>query len=226
MKLLIFFIYLGILSVVNVSPQSTDLSRSKNIRVKFSFENENVADLTYVGILIQFRKIGENTWNTVFSKEDNLDPSISLELPDDGVVSIQVTTVDPTIIASDSKVEFFTLDVGQTHTMLHKQVKLASFSNEKIQIPIVLKRVSAIKLCIPNNFNSGSVQLVRPGNAEKRALVYSVSKSEFLKDHWFGGIEPGSWEVIYMDDNDNIFLRDQLLTIRSEVYPLQCAIQK
>ncbi len=179
-----------------------------------------------LGLLVQFRKKGEMTWSVLYSKVSDINSCMDMNVPGPGTVSVQVTSTNPTIVAKNTKTDFYILEIGKSKIILQSEIELNPKKSRTVRIPLILREVSAARLCVPDEFISGAVQLVRRDSELRRALIYSVSNRKLLADTWFGGIAPGIWEVLFLDNNDHIFVSQELVLSKNEIGQVECGTKQ
>lgn len=155
-----------------------------------------------------------------------------IHVPAGSRVSMEVMTAEPTIINSydapdnpdnNDGVGFYTLEKGGRKTVLLKEFYVSDDSPSQIELPIQLYRGAAFSVCLPDGMTSGSIQF-HPvsGKRQNDMSMASFSDSKTVRESLIGGLNPGLWEVFYIDDDDRILKSQQLDLRRGQIFHEKC----
>jgi hypothetical protein len=147
-------------------------------------------------------------------------------------VSMQITTADPTIMDSEDapdnpdnnrSVGFYELEKGKKHTLLFKELYVSEDSSSEMELTIQLYRGASFSVCLPEGMTSGSIHFHQlSGKRQNDMSMVSFSDSKTVHESLIGGLNPGLWEVFYIDDNDRM-LNSLLLDLRrDQIFPEKC----
>jgi hypothetical protein len=143
-------------------------------------------------------------------------------------ISIEVTTTDPTIrhaadAPGNEDVGFYELEKKQKETVLLKEFYIPAGSSAEIEQTIELYRGAAFSVCVPQGMKSGSMQFYLQSEKYRyRTSVFDFADSERLRESFIGGLAEGQWEVLYVDDNNQIRKSQQLDLRSGQTIDLKC----
>lgn len=215
----------------------------------FSFNGRKIADSVYINgqirlddaenfdfkrlsVFANHRPAKDRAWveDGTFNPDEN--GRFVISVPAGNWVSMEVMTAEPTIINSDDapdnpnnneEVGFYELEKEGKQTVLLKEFYVPDDSPSQIELPIQLYRGAAFSVCLPDGMTSGSIQF-HPVSGKRRndMSMASFSDSKTVRESFIGGLNPGRWEVFYIDDNDQKLKTQQLDLRRGQIFREKC----
>lgn len=216
----------------NFSVGGQKIANSVSINVQFRLDDAENFDFKHLSVFIQHELVKNRASVVDGSFIPDGNGRFVISVPAGSKVFMEIRTADPTIINSDDApgspdndrgVGFYELEKGGKHTLLFKDFYVPDDSSSEIELTIQLYRGAAFSVCLPDGMTSGSIQF-RPesGRRRNRMSVCEFSGSETVSESLMGGLSPGRWKVVYVDDNDQILKSQQLDLRRGQILREKC----
>ena len=228
---------MSILLVALSLPNNSSASGQKiadivSINGQFRLDDAENFDLKRLSVFTNHRPGKDRAWVEDGSFIPDENGRFVISVPAGNWVSMVVMTAEPTIINSDDapdnpdnneEVGFYTLEKGGRKTVLLKEFYVPDDSPSQIELPIQLYRGAAFSVCLPDGMTSGSIQF-HPvsGKRQNDMSMVSFSDSKTVRESLIGGLNPGLWEVFYIDDDDRILKSQQLDLRRGQIFHEKC----
>jgi hypothetical protein len=216
----------------NSSASGQKIADTMSVNVQFRLDDAENFDFKQLSVFTQHR-LGKHSVSVVdgrFIPDEN--GLFVISVPAGSRVSMQVMTADPTIIypgdAPDTPdnnrgVGFYSFKKGEKQTLLFKEFYAPDDSSSQMELTIQLYRGAAFSVCLPNGMTGGSIMFHRePGKRRNNMSVYWFRDSKTVRESLMGGLSPGRWKVLYVDDNDQILKTQQLNLRRGQILREKC----
>jgi hypothetical protein len=205
---------------------------SISINVQFRLDDAENFDFKRLSVFAQHRlgKHGVSVVDGTFIPDQS--GRLAISVPVGSRVFMEVTTADPTIRHSadtsdtsdtDEEVGFYEFENGKEQTLLFKDFYLPEDSSSEMELTIQLYRGAAFSVCLPDGMTSGSIQFHQlSGKRRNDMSLVSFSDSRTVCESLIGGLNPGLWEVFYINDDDRILKSQQLDLRRGQIFHKKC----
>ena len=221
-----FLIALGLTLGSAVSRQQVVSSVTIDGQVRL--DNAANFDFRRLSMFIQHRLGKGHSWTIDGSVAPDESGRFVTTVPAGNWISIEVTTTDPTIrhgadAPGNEGVGFYELEKKQKETVLLKEFYIPAGPSAEIEQTIELYRGAAFSTCIPPEMKSGSMQFYLQSEKHRyRTSVVDFAESDRLRESFIGGLAAGQWEVLYVDDNNQIRKSQQLDLRSGQTMDLKC----
>lgn len=202
------------------------VQQSVTINGQVELDDAENFDFRRLSVFVQHRASKKHAWTIDGSVIPNEDGRFNFQVPAANWVSVEVTTTDPTVRYSSESTDdvgFYRFKNGSRETVMLREVYVSEDSPPQLAQTLELYRGAAFSVCIPNGMKSGSIQFHKQWQEyEKGILMASFADSENLRGAIIGGVAPGQWEVLYLDENDKIRSSQLLDLRRGQIMKVEC----
>jgi len=216
----------------NSSASGQKIADTVSINGQFRLDDAENFDFKRLSLFTNHRPGKDRAWvvDGSFIPDDN--GRFVISVPAGNWISMVVKTADPTIIDADDApdnpnqnegVGFYRSEKEEKQTVLLKEFNVPDVSPSQIELTIQLYRGAAFSVCLPGGMTSGSIQF-HPvsGKRQNDMSMASFSDSKTVRESLIGGLNPGLWEVFYIDDDDRILKSQQLDLRRGQIFHEKC----
>lgn len=226
-------VYITIVAVLLLSLPGNAWSKvhaksGKLVTVNGQVRLDDTRNFTFksLSVFVQSRQNTESSWKPLGSFTPTEKGQISIPLPSGSLVSIEITTSDPTVrrgAAKTDELDFYVMEFNRRVTVLNQELSIPLDPTEPVVWTADLQRGAAFSLCRPDGMKSGSVQFRRRLDRYEDAInLWSFSDSAPLQDAMIGGIVPGLWQVRILDADESERLLEQVDLRRGQISATKC----
>ncbi len=179
-----------------------------------------------LSLFIQYSKQKNGPWSSIGPIVPNEKGAFIISVPAESWMTIDVNTSDPTIqllLDPTDNFGFYSLRSGEKVTVFYQHLQTPSSSTDKVEWKVELQRGAAFSICMLDKMKSGAIYFrnLDGRNADVNHVV-SFTDLATLKGGFIGGLIPGNYEIMYIDDND-VKRMVQIINLgRGEVSYVKC----
>jgi hypothetical protein len=179
-----------------------------------------------LSVFIQHSKQKNGPWSSIGPIVPDEKGAFITSVPAESWVTIDVNTSDPTIqllLDPTDNFGFYSLRRGEKVTVFYQRLQTPSSSTDKVEWKVELQRGAALSICMLDKMKSGAIYF-RNLDGKNADVIHMVSFTDLttLKGGFIGGLIPGNYEVMYIDDNDVKWMVQKVSLSRGEVSHVKC----
>jgi hypothetical protein len=179
-----------------------------------------------LSVFIQHSKHKKGPWISIGPIALDEKGAFNASVPAGSWVTIDVNTSDPTVQLlrnPTDKFDFYSLRKNEKVMVFHQRFQAPNSSAEKMEWKVDLKRGAAFSICMFDTMKSGAIYFRNLDNKNEDGInMLSFTNLTELKDGLIGGLIPGNYEVMYIDDNDVKRMVQQIMLSRGEISDVKC----